>query len=126
MTAIAISETILAGFGGGGNWQQSLKIAVSSLDALETADDDTAKRIFVHFLWAWAEFLGIQPDLNENYCEKSALNAGALRWLKVTACIEPALLARYALELSSLEAAKDFCTRILANCFGRYLKSWSW
>ncbi|GMO31848.1 MAG: hypothetical protein Ta2F_07580 [Termitinemataceae bacterium] len=124
MTALAISETILASFGGGGNWQESLKIATASLDVLETADDDEAKRIFVHFLWGWAEFLGIQPDTNKIYVEGT--DAAALRWLKVTSAVEPPLLSRYAIDKISLEFAKNFCTRLLANNLGSYLKSWNW
>lgn len=64
MAASAVAETILTSHGGGGEWGTALKTAVSTLDALENADEELCHRILVHFLWRWAGFLGIQPDIN--------------------------------------------------------------
>jgi len=63
MAASAIAETILSTHGGGGDWSTALKLAVSTLDALENANEELCPRLLVHFLWRWAQFLGIQPYL---------------------------------------------------------------
>ena len=60
--ASAIAETILAGHGGGGAWSAALALAGGSLDALEGADEGLCERLLVHFLWHWAELLGLRPD----------------------------------------------------------------
>jgi DNA repair protein RecO (recombination protein O) len=60
--AAAIAETILAGHGGGGHWEAALNLASGTLDALETAGEDACKRILIHFLWNWADILGVRPD----------------------------------------------------------------
>ena len=64
MAAGGVAETILSSHGGGGDWDSALKIAVSTLDALENANEELCERLLVHFLWRWAEFLGIQPHLD--------------------------------------------------------------
>jgi DNA repair protein RecO (recombination protein O) len=63
MAAAAIADTILATHGGGGNWEEALAMTDRSLDALENADEGTCERIFIHFLWNWAGFLGLRPEL---------------------------------------------------------------
>jgi DNA repair protein RecO (recombination protein O) len=64
MAAGAITETILASHGGGGNWQEALNLAKNSLEAIETAAEKDVILPFLHFLWNWADILGLQPDLN--------------------------------------------------------------
>lgn len=64
MAAGAVAETILASHGGGGDWAAALKLALSTLDALENASEELCSRLFVQFLWRWADFLGLQPCLN--------------------------------------------------------------
>jgi DNA repair protein RecO (recombination protein O) len=63
MAADAVADTILASHGGGGNWEIALSLANSSLDALAEANEDAVGRIFTHFLWNWADFLGLRPEL---------------------------------------------------------------
>jgi DNA repair protein RecO (recombination protein O) len=70
MAAGAITETILASHGGGGNWQDALNLASQSLEAIATAAEKDVPLPFLHFLWNWADILGIQPDLNHcSVCE---------------------------------------------------------
>jgi DNA repair protein RecO (recombination protein O) len=72
MAAGAIAETILAGHGGGGHWQEALKLASRSLEAVSTTADKDIILPFIHFLWNWADILGIQPDLNHcSSCEST-------------------------------------------------------
>ncbi|GHV41430.1 recombinase RecO [Spirochaetia bacterium] len=93
MAADALADTILASHGGGGNWEEALSLADSSLDALENADETLCVRIFIHFLWNWANILGLRPDpgrcgsCGENFAasrdrEASAREAGSdgLSW----------------------------------------------
>jgi len=63
MAASALAETILSTHGGGGDWGNALKLAAATLDALESANEELCPRLLVHFLWRWAGFLGIQPDI---------------------------------------------------------------
>jgi DNA repair protein RecO (recombination protein O) len=63
MAASGVAETILCSHGGGGEWEAALKLAVSTLDALENANEELCERLLVHFLWRWAGFLGIQPHI---------------------------------------------------------------
>jgi DNA repair protein RecO (recombination protein O) len=63
MAADAAADTILAAHGGGGAWEEALDLADSVLDALEKADEEACVRIFVQFLWNWAAFLGLRPEL---------------------------------------------------------------
>lgn len=60
--ASAVAETILAGHGGGGAWPAALALAGGALDALEGADEGLCERLLVHFLWHWAELLGLRPE----------------------------------------------------------------
>jgi DNA repair protein RecO (recombination protein O) len=66
--AAAVAETILAGHGGGGSWTEALALADRTLDALEGADEGAARRIFIHFLWNWAELSGIRPEPDRCVC----------------------------------------------------------
>jgi DNA repair protein RecO (recombination protein O) len=75
VAAGAAAETILAGHGGGGNWPAALALADGALEALEGADEGACTRIFIHFLWNWAEFLGVRPELNR--CSSCACEAPA-------------------------------------------------
>jgi hypothetical protein len=63
MAAAATADTILATHGGGGGWEEALDLADSVLDALENAGEEGCVRIFVQFLWNWAAFLGLRPEL---------------------------------------------------------------
>jgi len=63
MVAGAVAETILVSLGGGSGGPESLKLAGSVLDALDTADAPAATRIGIYFLWRWAGVLGEKPDL---------------------------------------------------------------
>jgi DNA repair protein RecO (recombination protein O) len=63
MAADAIADTILTSHGGGGNWEEALSLADSGLDALENAGEALCARIFIHFLWNWANILGLRPEL---------------------------------------------------------------
>jgi DNA repair protein RecO (recombination protein O) len=70
MAAGAITETILAGHGGSGNWQEALNLASESLEAVSNAAEKDIMLPFLHFLWNWADILGIQPNLNNcGVCE---------------------------------------------------------
>jgi DNA repair protein RecO (recombination protein O) len=66
MAGDAVADTILASHGGGGNWETALSLANASLDALTDVDEGAAGRIFTHFLWNWANFLGLRPDLDDS------------------------------------------------------------
>jgi DNA repair protein RecO (recombination protein O) len=66
MAAGGVVETILYSHGGGGDWGFALKLALATLDALENASEELCPRLLIHFLWRWAEFLGIQPHID--YC----------------------------------------------------------
>ena len=71
MAADAAAETILASHGGGGNWDDALSLAEAALDALAEADEESCSRIHVHFLWQWAGFLGLRPELDScSLCAK--------------------------------------------------------
>ena len=63
MAAAGTAETILYTHGGGGDWGSAMKLALSTLDALENASEELCERILVHFLWRWAHFLGLQPHI---------------------------------------------------------------
>lgn len=122
MSAAAIAETILAGHGGGSNWHEALQLADNSLNALENADTAVCARIWVRFLWLWADILGAAPE------DSAALNIdiGARRWLETAAKAEPEALSRYVLDDSSLKQAENCCADILSAAIGRRLRSWSW
>jgi DNA repair protein RecO (recombination protein O) len=79
MAADAMVDTILASHGGGGNWDEALSLADSSLDALESADEAFCTRIFIHFLWNWANILGLRPELDRcGSCASKAAPDGLL------------------------------------------------
>jgi len=63
MAAAGTAETILSTHGGGGDWGSAMKLAISTLDALENANEELCERILVHFLWRWTHFLGLQPHI---------------------------------------------------------------
>jgi hypothetical protein len=73
MAASSLAETILAAYGGGGNWPGGLLRADQALDALDGAEEEICARIMVHFLWNWAELLGSRPSLN--FCASCACEA---------------------------------------------------
>ena len=64
MAAGGVAETILSSHGGGGDWGFALRLAAATLDTLENANEEMCARLLAHFLWRWADLLGIQPDLN--------------------------------------------------------------
>ncbi|GHV04569.1 recombinase RecO [Spirochaetia bacterium] len=78
MAADAVADTILTSHGGGGNWEEALTLVDSSLNALESADEALCVRVFIHFLWNWANILGLRPELGRcGSCgEASAGTAG--------------------------------------------------
>ena len=63
ISADALAETILASHGVGGNWGEALALAEAVLDTMEKAGEELCGRLLVYFLWRWAAFQGIQPDL---------------------------------------------------------------
>jgi DNA repair protein RecO (recombination protein O) len=63
MTASAVLETILSSHGGGGAWGRALELAGGALDTLEGADEKICGRVLIHFLWNWADVLGVRPDI---------------------------------------------------------------
>jgi DNA repair protein RecO (recombination protein O) len=63
MAASAVAETILSTHGGGGDWEEALSLSAETLDTLENANEELCERLLVHFLWRWAGFLGIQPQV---------------------------------------------------------------
>ena len=119
----ALSETILAGHGGGSNWQDALVLADTTLDALQNADELATSRIFVYFLWQWTEILGVKPDPETSLV--SGRNPAALHWLKQIENIQPSMLACFSLDDAALNYAKSMCIEILAQAFGKKLTSWS-
>lgn len=74
MAAGAVAETILSTHGGGSDWEKALSLAVDTLDTLENANEELCERLLVHFLWRWADFLGIQPQID--YCSVCGDNIG--------------------------------------------------
>jgi DNA repair protein RecO (recombination protein O) len=78
MAAGGVAETILSTHGGGGDWGSALKLATETLDTLEGANEELCPRLLVHFLWRWAHFLGLQPNIEAcascgDRAEKNAL-----------------------------------------------------
>jgi DNA repair protein RecO (recombination protein O) len=134
--AAAIAETILSAFGGGGNWEGAFRLADASLGALETADEPCCIRIFIHFLWNWADILGVRPDTEEQEAiagespengspwDQVFLGPGARRWLTAVQDLDPSLLARYTLDEASVRQARAFVTAVLMEALGRRLKTW--
>jgi DNA repair protein RecO (recombination protein O) len=148
MAADAVAHAILESHGGGGNWPRALSLAEAALDALCDADCDTCTRILLWFLWQWAGFLGIAPDLNHcsvcgktgvmrlNYsqgeggmvcgaCAKpgSVLNdagPGCRHWLETVEPLSPMLLNRYTLDKKSLNETQSLLTVILSEALGKF------
>ncbi|MDR2020628.1 MAG: recombination protein O N-terminal domain-containing protein [Treponema sp.] len=108
MSAGAVAETILAGYGGGGNWEAALAMAEKTLDALETADGESCVRILIHFLWNWAELLGQRPELNR--CASCGNSPGGGEEYK--ACEE----GGDALLWYSPQEGTLFCSSCAGNC----------
>jgi DNA repair protein RecO (recombination protein O) len=126
-SAAAIAETILAGYGGGGSWEEAFSLANASLEALETADEPCCARIFIYFLWNWAEILGIRPALDETEGiddKEPNLGPGARRWLGAVQNLDPSQMARYTLDGVSAREARAFVTGILGNALGKRLGTW--
>ncbi|MDR2481032.1 MAG: recombination protein O N-terminal domain-containing protein [Spirochaetaceae bacterium] len=122
ITGAAIAETILAGHGGGVSWREALVMANTSLNALEIADTTVTNRIFVHFLWKWAEILGVRP---ENSSEITLRHPGALQWLNKADLLEPSMMIHHESDELSLRYAKKICTEILTSALGRKLSGWT-
>jgi DNA repair protein RecO (recombination protein O) len=156
MAALTLSETVLASHGGGGSWAEALSLTDNALDALEAADEGTGARIVVHFLWNWAELLGLRPPLGR--CSSCACETGpdevvwyspgdggflcascgdgrrdllrlgpaGRRWLKTVESLNPALLSRYILEGESFRQVWTLVLGILSAALGRRLDSWDY
>jgi DNA repair protein RecO (recombination protein O) len=125
--AAAIAETILAGYGGGGAWEEAFGLADASLDALEAADERGCELSFIHFLWNWAGILGIRPNLDENETGGPAsggLGPGARSWLALAQELAPPQMARRVLDDASTRQARLFVTNILGNILGKRLGTW--
>jgi DNA repair protein RecO (recombination protein O) len=75
ITAGAVAETVLSSHGGGGAWPRALELSGGALDALEAADEKTCRRILIHFLWNWADVLGVRPGLTT--CASCGREAGS-------------------------------------------------
>ncbi|MDR0663408.1 MAG: recombination protein O N-terminal domain-containing protein [Spirochaetaceae bacterium] len=121
MAAAAIAETVLAGFGGGCNWTEALEQTNAALDALENAADSRVSRVFVHFLWNWAELTGIEAGPSF-----SALSPASRRWLEISSTMPASEVRELGLDSGALLEAKNFCTALVARAMGRRLKSWDW
>ncbi|MDR1107639.1 MAG: DNA repair protein RecO C-terminal domain-containing protein [Spirochaetaceae bacterium] len=156
MAALSLAETVLASHGGGGGWERALSLVDKTLDALETADEATGSRLVIHFLWNWAELLGIRPPLDR--CSSCACEAGSdevlwyapggdgllcascggnrrdllglfpggRRWLKTVESLDPALLSRYTPERESFRQVRVFVYGITAAALGRRPESWAY
>jgi len=153
MTASAVAETILFSKGGGGNWPEAAKLAEGVFDALDCADAETCSRIAVYFLWRWARFLGVGPEVScansaceakEDgvlwysvrkelfFCEKCKQNREAscfigpeaAAWLNRIKFLTPADLDRVSLEANSLKQAKILSQIVMAGALGKRLPTW--
>jgi DNA repair protein RecO (recombination protein O) len=125
--AAAIAETILAGYGGGGSWKESFALADASLGALESADPGGCERTFIHFLWNWAEILGIRPDLRETEYDEASprfLGPGARAWLGAAQELSLPQMARRTMDGVSTRQARLFVTTIVGNALGKPLGTW--
>lgn len=81
--ASAVAETILAALGGGGAWPEALGLADRALDALDAADEQGCRKILLHFLWNWADHLGLRPAL-ERCGSCGSENPGETLWFSPT------------------------------------------
>jgi DNA repair protein RecO (recombination protein O) len=122
MAAGGVAETILSSHGGGGDWSTALNLAVTTLDTLENANEEICEHLLVHFLWRWADFLGIQPQEDELL----HLSPGSYRWLSVVNSLEPSDLYRYSMDKKSFNEAKTLATAVMTNALGKRLTSWDW
>ena len=153
MAAAAMADTVLASHGGGGNWEGALSLVETGLEALAEAAGGTVSRIFTQFLWNWAGFLGLRPDLEgggdrpcgappdelvwfdrlEGEFSRASgpgdrflpLNPGARRWLLAAQNVEPARLGRVTADSASLAQAKAAATALMAGILGKELSSWN-
>jgi len=131
MTAGAVAETVLASQGGGGNWEEAVKLAESVLDALEASDPPSCSRIGLYFLWHWAQILGVRPELNVSFSH-SRLENGALALLKTIETTTPAALKSETgislnvnlQDVHLFEQATAFAQAILAETLGKRLPTW--
>jgi DNA repair protein RecO (recombination protein O) len=121
MAAAAISETILAGFGGGCDWPEALELAGASLDALDNCEDTEAPRILLHFLWNWTELTGIRGGELP-----VSLSPVSSRWLTASSGLPVSASSQLRLDREAMREVKDFCTGLIAGALGRRLKSWEW
>jgi DNA repair protein RecO (recombination protein O) len=121
--ASAIAETILASEGGGAGRENALQLANASLEALDNAGTGVTRRLVLHFLWNWAEILGVSPDLDGS-AMTNIKNPDALRWLKEVENLPPAQITQIPLDETAAYYAKTLCTEILASALGRRLSSW--
>ena len=147
--AISVLETIITSHGGGGNWGEALKISSQTLDSLDSANEECSMRIWLHFLWTWADLLGLKQDINRCdscFCEAKSdgilffsnqegilrcancagenhnflpIGAGARRWLNTVEDLHPNYLNRYTLDNVSLTQAKNLVTGIIAGALGK-------
>jgi DNA repair protein RecO (recombination protein O) len=102
MAAGGTAETILSSHGGGGDWDSALKLAASMLDALENANEELCARLLVHFLWRWADFLGIQPYLGS--CAVCENDGDRALWFSVK---ENSVLCKLCPQETSLDASSN-------------------
>ena len=153
MAAGGAAETILSTHGGGGEWREALSLAAATMDALETANEELCSRILIHFLWRWAGFLGLQPQVEACVtCEKKAdalwfsaregtvscddcapeqtglirLDLGCRRWLEAVGRLEPSQLGRYSMDTKSFREVKSLVTAVMTAALGKRLASWDW
>jgi len=150
MAADAVAETVLASHGGGGSWGGALSLAESALDAISAAGGEGCRAELPRFLWRWAGFLGLRPDLSRcSLCGRPAPAGRSLRFsprdggVACAACLggSPAagLVGIGAACREWLEAglpgvpgarevreAKALSEAVLAGALGRRLASWDW
>ncbi|GMO45284.1 MAG: hypothetical protein Ta2G_00070 [Termitinemataceae bacterium] len=125
MTAIAICETVFAGHGGGGNWTAAISMIDTAFDAMENAGEQDVKKVFVHFLWNWANLLGVLPDISGRFT--SSENAAILKWLQSDNSGDPeSIFSTCPMNEDRLESAKNYCYQILSGSYGRSLNSWKY
>lgn len=120
MAAAAIAETVLAGFGGGCNWEEALPQTDASLDALDTAADRDVPKVLLQFLWKWSDITGIRGEAD------CGLPYAPRRWLELSEELPASGIGALGLDGSSFRVAKDFCTGLIASALGRRLQSWYW
>jgi len=130
MTADAVAETILASHGGGGNWEEAVKLAGSVLDSLDKANAAACPILAIYFFWHWAQILGIRPEISENISlarnTSFRLESGTILFLEKIESLNAASLAEISAEASSesLGQAMALSQAILANALGRRLSTW--